>query len=103
MIEDIVSTTFESFDFSFCIAVNVLTYLIIKLIDDCNGQQTTSSWTKRLVMLCCVILVGVFYYITETNLRLIMNSAILAPVFWSWIGKPICKKLDIDYNKDCSV
>lgn len=99
-IKEIIDITIESFDFSFCIIVNILTYIIIKLIDDINGINKVSTWTKRIVMLCSVIVVSIIYYIVEIDLKLIINSAILAPVFWSWIGKPICNKLNIDYRKD---
>lgn len=99
-INQIINTTIESFDFSFCISVNILTYLIIKLIDELNGSRKVSTWTKRCVMLIVVICISIAYYIIGSNPKLIINSAILAPVFWSWIGKPICNKLNIDYRKD---
>ena len=99
-ISQIVNTTIESFDFSFCVAVNILTYFIIKLIDELNGSKKVATWTKRCIMLISVICISIAYYITESNPKLIINSAILAPVFWSWIGKPICNKLNIDYRKD---
>ena len=99
-ISQIINTTIESFDFSFCIAVNILTYFIIKLIDELNGSRKVATWTKRCVMLIVVICISIAYYIIGSNPKLIINSAILAPVFWSWIGKPICNKLNIDYRKD---
>ena len=99
-ISQIINTTIESFDFSFCVAVNILTYLIIKLIDEFNGYRKVATWTKRGVMLIAVIVISIAYYITGSNPKLIINSAILAPVFWSWIGKPICDKLNIGYRKD---
>uniref|UniRef100_A0AAU8MHI1 Holin n=1 Tax=Geladintestivirus 5 TaxID=3233137 RepID=A0AAU8MHI1_9CAUD len=98
-ISQIINTTIESFDFSFCITVNVLTYLIIKLIDEINGSRKVTTWTKRSVMLIAVIVISIAYYITGNNPKLIINSAILAPVFWSWIGKPVCDKLNIGYRK----
>ena len=99
-ISQIINTTIESFDFSFCISVNILTYFIIKLIDELNGSHKVATWTKRCVMLIVVICISIAYYIIGSNPKLIINSAILAPVFWSWIGKPICNKLNIDYRKD---
>ena len=102
-ITQIIDTTIESFDFSFCVAVNILTYLIIKLIDELNGSRKVATWTKRGVMLIAVIVISITYYITGNNPKLIINSAILAPVFWSWIGKPICNKLNIDYRKDNNI
>ena len=99
-ISQIINTTIESFDFSFCVAVNILTYLIIKLIDELNGSRKVATWTKRSIMLIAVIVISIAYYITGNNPKLIINSAILAPVFWSWIGKPVCDKLNIGYRKD---
>ena len=99
-ISQIINTTIESFDFGFCVAVNILTYLIIKFIDELNGSRKVTTWTKRSVMIITVIIISIAYYITGSNPKLIINSAILAPVFWSWIGKPICDKLNIGYRKD---
>ena len=99
-ISQIINTTIESFDFGFCVSVNILTYLIIKLIDELNGSHKVATWTKRSVMLIAVIVISIAYYVTGNNPKLIINSAILAPVFWSWIGKPICDKLNIGYRKD---
>ena len=98
-ISQIINTTIESFDFSFCAAVNILTYLIIKLIDELNGSRKVATWTKRSIMLIAVIVISIAYYVTGSNPKLIINSDILAPVFWSWIGKPICDKLNIGYRK----
>lgn len=99
-ISQIINTTIESFDFGFCITVNILTYLIIKLIDELNGSHKVATWIKRCVMLIVVIVISITYYVTGSNSKLIINSAILAPVFWSWIGKPICDKFNIGYHKD---
>ena len=99
-ISQIINTTIESFDFGFCVAVNILTYLIIKFIDELNGSRKVATWTKRSVMLIAVIVISIAYYIIGSNPKLIINSAILAPVFWSWIGKPVCDKLNIGYRKD---
>ena len=99
-ISQIINTTIESFDFGFCVAVNILTYLIIKLIDELNGSSKVATWIKRGVMLIAAIVISTAYYITGSNPKLIINSSILAPVFWSWIGKPICDKFNIGYRKD---
>lgn len=88
------------FDLSFTLCVNVLTYILIKAIDDINGDKSVGTWTKRLVMLisCFAIAAG---YITGgyENTTILINSAILAPVAWSWIFKPILKKLVLIIRK----
>lgn len=99
-IEQIINTTIQSFDFGFCIAVNVLTYIIVKCFDDLNAGKKTSTWRKRLVMLFSVLSIGTIYYFTGSDIKLIINSSILAPVFWSWIGKPIVDKLGFGYSKE---
>lgn len=89
------------FDLSFMLCVNILTYILIKVIDDLNGDKVVGTWTKRLVMLisCFAIAVG---YIAGgyENTTILINSAILAPVAWSWIFKPILKKIGADYKQN---
>ena len=106
MIEEIINNTIttiiSSFDFAYCISVNVLTYLIIKIIDSLNGKKTVSTWNKRIVLLVVIFSTGVLYNLIGCDNKILLNSAILAPVFWSWIIKPICKYFRIDY-KDINI
>ena len=97
-----ITTVISSFDFSYCISVNILTYLIIKLIDSLNGNKTVSTWSKRIVLLVVILSTGVLYNLTGCDNKILLNSAILSPVFWSWIIKPICKYFKIDY-KDINI
>ena len=98
IINNIITTIISSFDFAYCISVNILTYLIIKLIDSLNGNKTVSTWSKRIVLLVVILSTGVLYNLIGCDNRILLNSAILAPVFWSWILKPICKHFKIDYK-----
>lgn len=100
IISNTIQTTLDSFDFAFCIIVNVLTYLIITVVNELKSPKVLTKWNKRIVLICVILLTGVVYYFVQSNLRTIINSAILAPVFWSWILKPICKAFNIDYKKD---
>lgn len=99
IISNTIQTTLDSFDFAFCIIVNVLTYLIITVANELKSPKVLTKWNKRLVLIAVILLTGVAYYFVKSDIRTIINSAILAPVFWSWILKPICKKFDIDYKK----
>lgn len=96
--EYIIQTTIESFDFTYCFLVNVLTYIIIKIINDFKKDKL-KTWIKRVIMIASSLLTGVLYWLLDKDLELIINSAILAPVTWSWLFKPLCTKLGIDYNK----
>lgn len=97
-LSQLIDLTLQSFDFGFCVVVNILTYLIIKIIDSKKNKPLT-KWQKRLVLLSAILILSVVYYFIDSDLKLIINSSILAPVFWSWIAKPICDKLGIDYRK----
>lgn len=101
ILNDIIQTTLSSFDFAFCIIINLLTYFINIILIDIRKGKELSKWIKRLVMSITILSTGVVYSIIGQDIRLILNSAILAPVSWSFIFKPICKKLNIDYtNKE---
>lgn len=98
IISNSIQTTLDSFNFAYCIIVNVLTYLIIRLINDRNGHKDLTTWSKRLVLLLVILSTGVLYYFSGNDTTTILNSAILAPVFWSWVMKPICKRFKVDYK-----
>ena len=94
-----IQTTLNSFDFAYCIIVNVLTYLIINIINSRNGNIDMNMWSKRIILILCIIVVGSFYYFNGSDIKLVLNSAIITPVFWSWVIKPICKHFKIDYKQ----
>ena len=98
IIGNAIQTTLNSFDFAFCIIVNILTYLIIRLINDRNGHKDLTTWSKRLVLIIVILSMGVLYWLMDYDIKTLINSAILAPVFWSWVMKPICKYFKVDYR-----
>lgn len=98
-INQIIETTLNSFDFAYCLIVNLLTYIIIKSIDEFNGEKKVKTYVKRIVLLCSILFIGVIYYLSGHDTKLLINSAILAPVAWSWIFKPIFKKFGLDYKE----
>lgn len=91
MLQEIFSTTINSFDFGFCLSVNILTYLLIQIAQDLRHKEL-STWGKRLMLILAILPMGVVYYLTDNNPKLLINSAILAPVSWTWIFKPIFNK-----------
>lgn len=98
VISIIINNIINSFDFSFCIIVNIATYISIKIITDYKNKGKISTWNKRLIFLIISIITATIYCITGSDIRTIFNSFILAPISWSWIFKPICDKLNIGYN-----
>lgn len=99
VISNIIQTTLESFDFAYCIIVNILTYFVISTINNKRGHKDISTWTKRAILLAVILSTGVLYYLMGSDTKVLLNSAILAPVFWSWVLKPICKHFKIDYRQ----
>lgn len=98
LISDIITNTISNFDIPYCITVNVATYLFIKAIQDAKVKGKVSTWNKRIIFLFISIVIGAMYCAEGSDYKIIFNSAIIAPVSWSWIFKPICAKLKIDYH-----
>lgn len=89
-----------SFDFGFMLSVNILTYLIIKTIDQLNGNKVVPVWAKRLIAVGCGIIVGVITVIFSGYSNMILYSFILSLVSWDTVFKPIIKRLKgFDYKK----
>lgn len=98
IITNIITTTSTSFDFTFCAIVNITTYVVIKFINEAKPTFKLTTWTKRAVFLIVSILIAIVYYIIGSDTKVLFNSILLAPVSWSWIFKPICKHLKVDYS-----
>ena len=98
-IDVIVSGILSNFDFGFMFIVNVLTYIIIKVIDYFNGDNKVPTWQKRCVLVISIAtMAGIYIAAGYDNAIMLVNSAILAPVFWSWVVSPILKKLGVGYK-----
>lgn len=98
-IDVIVDGILSNFDFGFMFIVNVLTYIIIKVIDYFNGDNKVPTWQKRCVLVISIAaMIGIYITAGYDNTIMLVNSAILAPVFWSWAVSPILKKLGVGYK-----
>ena len=99
-IDSIINSMLSQFDFSYILAINIVTYIFIQIWDNLNGEKLLTTWEKRLMMLVATAIVLFSYKLChyDNNIMLI-NSTIAAPVFWSWVLKPILSKLGVDYRK----
>lgn len=96
-INQIIQQVINSFDFTYCVVVNVLTYILVTiLIYLCRGNVTRT--VKKFTLLFSIIIVSAIYYAVGVDVKLIVNSSILAPVSWTWIIKPILAKIGYDYK-----
>lgn len=98
-IDVIVDGILSNFDFGFMFIVNILTYIIIKVIDYFNGDNKVPTWQKRCVLVISIFTMAMIYIASGyDNTIMLVNSAVLAPVFWSWVVSPILKKLGVGYK-----
>lgn len=98
-IGDIVNRILENFDFSYMFTINILTYLMIKVIDYANPNKILSRFMKRVCLCCSILLMSIIYWVLGyENYIILVNSAIASPVFYSWCLKPILKFYKIGYN-----
>lgn len=98
VINNIINALISQFDFTYCVIVNIMTYLIINFMIKVIGGNVVVP-IKRIVLLFSIIVIATIYYFLETDIKVLVNSAILAPVSWSWIFKPIANKLGWDYKQ----
>lgn len=99
-IENILNLIVSNFDFSYMITINVLTYIIIKGLDYLNKDKNVKIITKRIVLVISIIIVTISYVLTDCqDYTVLINSAICAPVFYSWVLRPILIKCNIGYKK----
>ena len=95
----IINSLINDFDYTLILIINLITYFIIKLLDEINGDKTPTTWQKRIILVIVCIVVGIFYkYTTNDSINIIINSCIVSPIAWSWLAKPIASKLGIDYK-----
>lgn len=93
-----VKEVMSNFDFAYMLIVNVITYLIIKLIDTWNGNRVVQTWVKRVVALSTGVVIGYLVYIWGADPVTIFYSFIISLVSWDVIFKPIFRLIHIDYN-----
>ena len=99
-IDNIINGLISQFDFAYMLGINIITYIFIQIWDNINGEKFLTTWQKRLMMLLAKVISLVSYKICHYDNNLILfNSTIAAPVFWSWVLKPILTKFGIGYKK----
>ena len=64
-IDVIVDGILSNFDFGFMFIVNVLTYIIIKVIDYFNGDNKVPTWQKRCVLVISIFTMAMIYIASD--------------------------------------
>ena len=95
----IIDTILSNIDFTYLFAVNLITYLCIKLIDELNKERVVKTWIKRLVAFISGLLLSIILvYLEDQNIKVYIYSFVLSFFSWDWIFKPIANKLKIGYK-----
>lgn len=100
IINDIINQVINNFDFTYMLTINIFTYIIIKLIDEFNGDKVVKPVYKKLILLLSSIILLVIHLCLDIkDINILINSTIAAPVFWSWCVKPILNKYKLNYKE----
>lgn len=100
----ILNQILSNFDFAYMITINILTYIIIKILDSVDNRDKVPTTEKRIALITSIIIVSVLYYfIGYDNYIIMINSAICSPVFYSWILKPILTKKGLGYKNETKI
>lgn len=90
----------DNFDFAYMLCCNILCFVMIKAHDEFNGTKKVPTWNKRLYLIVSILLLGIVYYnVGEVKVTVLVNSAILAPVFWSWVAAPVLRRFGVKYKQ----
>lgn len=96
--DTLLSQLVSNYNFNFILSINIISYLIIQLL---HKIMFTPKGIKILITILVSIAMGiVYYFISDMNTEVLINSAILAPLAWDWVFKPILNKIGIDYKED---
>lgn len=99
MLEQIGDHIVNSFDFGYVVTVNILTYILIKILDYINKELKVTKLQKRILLIFSIVIVATVYILLDYDSKIILfNSTIITPITWSWILKPLCQKAGIDYK-----
>ena len=94
----------NNFDISYMLSINILTYMIIKIVDYFNKEAKVKLIIKRIILIICTIVCCILYsLLANIETHIMINSTIAAPVFYSWVLKPILKKYNLNYNEGVEI
>lgn len=101
---DFVKDVLSRFDFAYMFVVNLVTYLVIKMVDELNGDKTVPTWGKRTIAVTLGFILGIVACVLGADRTVIFYSFFVSLVSWDTVFKPILKILGdkIDYRKEAS-
>lgn len=100
--EEQIKILLSSFDWQYIISVNILTYVVIKTLDEINKDKLVTYSVKVLIAMICGFIVS--YLLVELNMITVANcihNFIISLVSWDYIVKPLLKLVNkkLDYKQ----
>ena len=91
----------NSFDWSYMLVVNLITYLVIQAINEkTKKKKSLKKLTKMLITIVIGVLIAIANYFLKENTDLLklFYSFVLSMISFDYIFKPILKKIKLDYK-----
>lgn len=99
-ITKIIDALISNIDFVYMLTVNVLTFLVIKIIDELNKQKKVDKWFKRVIATVAGLIIAVpLILFDDAKISVMLYSFILSFVSWDILFKKIVKLIKLDYKK----
>ena len=95
---EFVKELLSKFDLAYMFAVNVATYIIIKVIDNLNGEKIVPTYLKRIIALIVGAVIAFAVISFGTDKTIILYSFILSLVSWDILFKPILNIIGDKFN-----
>ena len=100
----ILNQILSNFDFAYMFTINILTYIIVKILDSVDNRDKVPTLEKRIALIASIIIVSALYcFIGYTDYIIMINSAICSPVFYSWVLKPMLTKKGLGYKNETKI
>lgn len=102
-LDKIFDSLINGFNFPLMLSINVLTWLVIKLLDYINGKKALFTWEKRLTAVLCGIILSAASLLGGISISVCIYTCIMSLVSWDIIFKPIVKRIcggNMDYFKE---
>lgn len=95
---EFVKELLSKFDLAYMFAVNVATYIIIKVIDNLNGEKIVPTYLKRIIAFIVGAVIAFAVISFGTDKTIILYSFILSLVSWDILFKPILNIIGDKFN-----
>lgn len=95
---EFVKELLSKFDLAYMFAVNVATYIIIKVIDNLNGEKIVPTYLKRIIAFIVGAVIAFAVISFGADKTIILYSFILSLVSWDILFKPILNIIGDEFN-----